>query len=146
MASLRVVYTTSDKLPELTLSPGQLYFIEDTRNIQFVNNDGELVNYTSVVSLATETGRAALSHPYPAMYWIRDTKTLWHYDLTDGWDQVTEPAKEQIIFEDRNQFPPVGEEDVIYVSDTTMYRYLDGEYKVISGGGSGSLDWLPINE
>lgn len=135
---LKVVYSTTDKLAGMTLSPGQLLFLQDDRSIRFVNQDSELVNYQSVVSLKTEAGRVALSHPYPALYWIKDTNVLWRYDSEDGWIQVTTPPKEQLVF---GELPEVGEINKIYIVDTEMYRYIDGEFKKIGGS---DLNWLPI--
>lgn len=140
---LKVIYTTSAKLPEIELAPGQLIFCEDTRHIQFVNSNSEVINYTSVITLATELGRTSLSHPFPALYWIKETNVLWKYDTTDGWFQLTYPPKDQIIFANRSDFPAVGDSNVLYVDGITIYRYINREY-VAMIGGSGDIDWRPI--
>ena len=140
----KITYTTSDKLPEITLSPGSLVFCEDDRSIRFVNKEGDLMNYQSVVSLASEVSRTSYPIPHPALYWVKSTNTLWKYDASDGWIQVTEPPEKQIFFGDRSDFPEVGKLDVLYVDGTTMYRYLGGTYRPMSGGG-GDMSWLPFD-
>ena len=138
--AFKIIYTTTDKLPEITLASGQLIFCQDDRSIRFVNSETELINYQSVVTLADETARTGMASPYPALYWVRATAKLWHYDPAVGWVLVTPDSEQQIIFGAR---PPVGEADKLYIDGTDMYLYLNGEYVKINGG-SGSLDWLPI--
>ena len=141
--AFKILYTTTDKLPEITLAPGQLIFCQDDRSIRFVNSETELINYQSVVSLDTDAEREALLTPYPALYWVRDTKELWRYDAMDGWSKVSSGGsggEQQIVFGTR---PAVGEADKLYIDGVCMYLYLNGEYVKINGGG-GSLDWLPI--
>ena len=134
---LKVVYTTSDKLSGITLAPGQLIFVEDERSIRFVNADSELINYQSVISLPTELGRTSLQHPYPALYWIKDTNILWRYE--DGqWYQLTNPPRDEIIFDD---LPAIGESNKLYINGDSIYRYRDNEYKEITS----KLSWSSIS-
>lgn len=142
MASFKVVYTDTSKLPGITLTSGMLVFLEDTRGIKFVNNDGNLIDYTSVVTLDTEAERRAFANPYPALYWIKETKALWRYEPGDGWSQVTsEPSGgDQIVFGPR---PTVGEDDKLYIDATDMFLWINGEYVKVNGGAS-EIEWLPI--
>lgn len=139
--AFKVIYTTSDKLPEITLAPGQLIFTQDDRKLQFVNNDGNLTNYTAVVSLATEQERADMANPYPALFWVRETAKLWRYETTDGWVRATADVEGQIVF---GPLPAVGETDKLYIDGLDMYVWFNNEFIKINGGGSADLDWLPI--
>ena len=139
--AFKVIYTTSDKLPEVTLTPGQLIFTQDDRKVQFVNSNSDLINYTSVVPIPTEAARAAMANPYPALYWIKETATLWRYEEDEGWVQATSPNEEQIVFGER---PAVGVANKLYIDGTNMYLYMNGVYIQINGGGPSDIEWLPI--
>ena len=139
--ALKITYTTTSKLPGLTLTPGMMVFCEDDRSIRFVNSESRLINYQSVVSLESEAARQTLVDPYPALYWIKETASLWRYEEEDGWVPAAASADEQIIFGER---PAVGEENKLYIDGLGMYLYMNGLYIQINGGGGTELNWLPI--
>lgn len=122
---LSVVETTASRLPSLSIKNGQLIFVKDSQKIA-LDIDGKRTFYNQIVVLQTESERTSLLAPIAGLfYYVVQTAILWAYQ-TEGWEQITTPPKEYIIFGVSN--PEVGETDVLYVNKTDKtISYWDDE-------------------
>lgn len=130
---LSVITTKSNRLSELEVSYGQLIFCQDKRTIYF--DTDERIAYEQIILLIDENQRLGIT-PVPSFYFVEDTAILWRYDNDNGWRQLTTPPSEQIVFLNRIEFPPIGKDKVLYVSESAIYRWQNGEYTDIS-----SIQW-----
>lgn len=122
---LSVVTTTSMRLPELEVKYGQLIFVRDERAIYF--DTEERTSFQQIIALSTEDQRLGLT-PVSGFYFVEDTGILWRYNIDSGWIQLTNPPSEQIAFLNKEDFPPTGKDNVLYISESAIYRWIDGEY------------------
>ena len=139
MATVKFICSSSTKVDTIPFKEGQILFVQDERAIYV---DGtERTCYQQIIFLQTEAQRTALAVPLHGFYFIEETKVLWEYD--SGWHQITEPPQKQIVFDNKSNFPPVGDPKVIYVDGINMYRYLNDQYQLMGGSGEGSI-WIQI--
>ena len=139
MAAVSFICSSSEKLDSIPFKAGQIIFVQDQRAIYV---DGtERTCYQQIIFLNSEAQRVALSIPIHSFYFIEETKCLWEYD--NGWHQITSPPKEQILFDDKDNFHIPGENNILYIDGTDMYRYLDDRYVLISNGSGNSI-WVEI--
>lgn len=133
---LKVVSTTSDKLDNIDVTYGQLIFSRDDRVIYF--DTDERTTYQAIISIASEEFRKKLVKPVNGYYFIEETGAIWKYDSTrySKWRQITTPPKDYVIFNEKDIFPAIGSEDVLYVDKDVIYRYIDGDYVEMN-----SLKW-----
>lgn len=140
MATVKLICSSSARLDSIPFAAGQVIFVQDERSIYV---DGtERVCYRQIITLSTDAGREALSYPLKSFYFIEDTKCLWQYD-DFGWHQLTEPPQKQIVFDNKDNFPEIGDFQTLYVDGIQMYRYIDDQYKLMNSGGGGSI-WIDI--
>ena len=125
--------TTSEKLNTIEVNAGNLIFVKDERTI-YLDTDVRTA-YQQIICLANDIQRTSLSNPIKGFYFIEDTCILWRYD--NGWYQLTSTPQDQIIFAPRSSFPAEGRENALYIDGTSMYRYIDGTYKLMNA----SIDW-----
>ena len=126
--------TTSDKLTNIEIKKGNLIFCRDIRTIYL--DDDTRTAYQQIIELPTDAARAALAYPINTFYFVDETCVLWKYGNGE-WHQLTTSANDQIVFARREDFPAVGNTAVLYVDGTNMYRYLNGQYLLMSG----TFDW-----
>lgn len=122
---MKFIATTSDKLEKIAVQSGQLIFSRDTRVI-YLDTDVR-TSFESIMTVATEVVRQSLASPVDGFYFVKDTKTLWHYE-DQTWICITEPPKESLVFADYENFPKVGEEKVLYCDKDKIYQW-DSESK-----------------
>jgi len=140
MASIKFICTSSAKLNDVPFNPGQIIFCQDVRHIYV---DGtERVGYQEIIKLPTELSRQALSYPIRSFYFIDETKILWEFDGT--WHQISYPPEKQIVFDDKDNFPVIGDHNTIYVDGLNMYRYIDDRYQLMNSGSGGGSVWVEI--
>ncbi len=134
------VCSSAAKLDSIPFKPGQIIFVQDERAIYL---DGtERTSYQQIITLGTEADRQNLRIPLKGFYFIKETLILWEYDGYD-WTQITSSPEKQIVFDDKDNFPPIGDFDVLYIDGLKMYRYLNDTYQLINTSGSGSI-WVEI--
>lgn len=144
MAEMRFISTTSDKVDGIAVERGNLIFVRDTRTI-LLDSD-ERVSFSQIITLNTESQRQALLYPLIGFYFIKDTKALWSFD--GGWSQVAggsapAPEHKELYFADTiDDFPAVGNNDVLYVTSDKTYRWLNNQYTNV--GGAGGSEWIEI--
>lgn len=141
MASIKFICSSSDKIDLIPVNAGQLIFSEDERCIYLDGTDR--VSYKQIITLDKEEYRIALPEPIYGFYFIKNTCILWQYDST-GWTQVTKEPKQQIVFDNRSKFPNPGDFNTLYIDGLKMYRFIDGDYRVVNSGGSGEIEWVTI--
>ena len=110
-----------------------MIFCQDKRTIYF--DTDERLAYEQIILLIDENQRLGIT-PVTSFYFVEDTAILWRYDNDNGWRQLTAPPSEQIVFLNRAEFPPIGKDKVLYVSENAIYRWQNGEYTDIS-----SIQW-----
>lgn len=141
MASISFVCSSAAKLDSIPFKPGQIIFIQDERAIYL---DGtERTSYQQIITLERESDRRSLYVPLKGFYFIKETLTLWEYDGFD-WTQITAPPTKQIVFDDKDNFPEIGDFDVLYIDGLKMYRYLNDTYQLINSGSGGGSIWVEI--
>ena len=54
--------------------------------------------------------------------------------------------KENIIFEDRDNFPEIGTEGLLYVTNDNIYRWNNNthSYTILGGSGSSVTEWQDL--
>ena len=111
---------TKDKLENLSISDGQLIFVYDTREI-YLDVNGERTTYSQIITLVDDEQRESLI-PVPGFYFVLSTNILWRY--ADQWIQLTGSPQEVVIFTE--ELPDIGVENTLYVKDTKIYKYDEG--------------------
>ena len=130
--SMRFISTTSGKLGNIAIVPGQLIFCSDTRVI-YLDTDVR-TSYQAVINVVDDATRKAIESPLEGYYYVRKENTLWSY--FGKWVQIT-GQDSSLVFVD-GDLPLEGEEDKIYVINDTMYRWDDtqNEYYQLAGGST----------
>lgn len=131
--------TSSDKLDAIAVKDGNLIFTEDDRAL-YLDARGKRTSYQQIICLQSEEQRTALPVPVKGFYFILDTYILWRYD-ENGWHPVTTTPQEQIVFGEYESFPEMGNPNRLYIDGTRIYRYLNGNYQLMSA----SFDWGEFN-
>jgi hypothetical protein len=110
---LKLVATTSSKIRNLTISDGQLVFLQDIGRIAF-DFKGKRVFYNQIVELETEAERLALENPLDGYYFVIGSGVLWSYK--GGWIQITnQPSNIEFI---DVALPQLGQENKLYINKT----------------------------
>ena len=136
----KTYYTTSSKLNTIDISPGNVIYCKDTSAIYIDNNNNERTSFALVVDCNTEEDRQRISYPNPsALFFVKETFLLYKF-VDGGWVPLNTSSVKQVIFDDYEDFPPVGVENRIYVAGLDMYRYKNGGYQPLNG----SNEWKPI--
>lgn len=126
-------YSTIDsKLPQLDVVNGQLIFVNDTRKI-YLDANGVRTEYAQIITLVNEEQRIGILAPLSGFYFVHETNTFWKY--SDGnWTQLTTPPLEKIIFlENDENLPTEGQDSVVYISDTKIYKWDKDKYVELGG-------------
>lgn len=121
MAQMKIVYTTSEKLPELDVVNGQIIFEEDTHTI-YMDMKGKRTSYSTIYVFSTESERINYSDPLFGFYFVEETNIVWRYK--NKWIQVTGSPSSVLYFGDvPNNFPIEGQEGILYCSDNGVYKW-----------------------
>lgn len=131
---LKIVSTTKSRVSELPVSYGQLIFCKDVRTIYF--DTDERVEYNQIMIFSKEAHRLA-SIPVCGFYFVQETNILWRYD--EKWIQLTSSPKEQIVFLPKDQFPSIGDINILYIDGTDMYRWTGDNYNPMGAPVWGSF-------
>lgn len=126
----KIVSTTSDKLSQLSVEFGQLIFCKDERALYF--DTDERTSYQQIIILSSESLRQSMLYPVSGFYYVQDTCIIWNYD--GEWHKLTNTPKDQIVFDDYENFPTEGSESVLYIDGIDMYRWLNGAYVNMMNG------------
>lgn len=129
-AIIKFISTTSEKVNSIPVTVGNLIFVKDDRTI-YLDTDVR-TSYQQIICIDTEEQRAAIEQPIVGFYFVSDTCVLWRY--SNGWYKITSAPQEQIVFRQRDRFPSVGMDNILYVDGTHIYRWIDGEYKEMATG------------
>ncbi len=121
MAQIKIVYTTSDKLPELPIENGQVIFVADVHEI-YMDMRNKRAGYSMINVFATEAEREAVQEPEIGFYLVEETNILWRYKTQ--WIQLTPTGLNPIVFgEEVSSFPERGVEDTLYCGDDAIYKW-----------------------
>ena len=123
----KFITTTKERLDLLPISHGQLIFVRDARKI-YHDYNGERIEYSQIFFLKDENTRLQLSTPLEFFYFVRETKVLWVYSIAEGWVALTTPPRENIVFTDSQNLPAKGEENTLYTTDYSIYRWNGSGY------------------
>lgn len=142
MAQLILKCISSSKLYDYPIVPGQLIFCRDTRTI-YMDTD-ERTAYQQIMIFDSEIQRVSLPVPVQGFYFVEETGVLWEYTGVD-WIQINKEPEKQLYFDSIDNFPEVGDANKIYVDGTRMYRYINGSYLLMTGGGgTAEISWVTI--
>lgn len=135
MATIKFIATTQAKVDSIPVAAGQLIFSTDERIIYL--DTTERTTFQSIITVPTEQFRQELTSPVEAFYFVNDTKILWQYEQSE-WYQLTNSPKENVVFTDEDSLPSEGEDEILYVTDTNIYRWnvTAQEYTKLGGGNS----------
>ena len=131
---MKFIATTSDKLDKIGLKAGQLIFTTDDRAI-YLDVDGKRTTYADIMTIVDDATRQAMKSPIEGFYYVRRENALWNY-YNGLWTQMT-GQKSNLVFSDGG-LPSEGENEVLYVEATTLYRWnsLTNSYDEIGGGSA----------
>lgn len=113
---MKFIATTSDKIDSIPVVSGQLIFSRDDRVI-YLDTDVR-TSFQQIITLIDDDQRLAIQFPLQGYYFVKDTKILWTYE-NGNWIQITEPPKQEVVY----GLPDVGEENVLYMEGTKLYRW-----------------------
>lgn len=133
----KFIKTTSARLSEIEINAGQIIFVEDERSVYLDSESGRKA-YNQIILLPTENARIALPYPLTAFYFVVETNVLWRYDGTD-WVRLTTPPQQEVVFLNSEELPQEGRENVLYVTPSSVYRYVGGGYVNV-----GSQSWTTV--
>ena len=141
--TIKFIVTTQKKLQDLPITSGQLIFVTDEQSIYLDTNIRTA--FKQIIKLPTEQFRKDMISPVDTFYFVDETKVLWQYE-NDEWFQLTNSPKENIIFADEGDFPDVGTEGILYVTEDSIYRWNNNtnQYTMLGGNNSSSLIWEDI--
>lgn len=131
------ITTTKEFLDSIEVKDGQLIFLSDSKEI-FLDSKGERQEYGNFIFLPTEEYRISIPYPIEGFYFVDDTNILWRY-FKKEWLQITYKPAQQIEFLSFENFPRVGEENKLYISNQDIYRWMNGSYQKI-----GSSYWIEL--
>ena len=75
MAQMKIVYTTSNRLPELPIENGQVIFVVDVHEI-YLDMRNKRSGYSMINVFATEAEREAVQEPEVGFYLVEETNVL----------------------------------------------------------------------
>ena len=133
---MKFIATTKDKLDTLSIKAGQLIFVQDERAI-YLDTD-KRTSYQAIINVIDDDHRLNLVSPVSGFYYVQATSVLWSF--FDGtWKQLT-GSDSSIVFADKENFPEIGNDKVLYVDGTLMYRWnIDTSTYELMTGGAGSV-------
>lgn len=127
---LKVYTTTSDKLNDLLVIDGQLIFVSDTKTI-YLDNNGIRLSYDIIQVLETDQDRIDIKNPKEGFYFVEESAILWRYKTK--WIQLTPNDVPHIILTEKYiDLPTIGEKDILYSTENTIYIWDNINKKYIS--------------
>lgn len=140
---MKFIATTSDKIPSIAIVSGQLIFSRDDRVI-YLDVENNRTSFQQIITVVNEETRKKLISPVIGFYFIGDTKALWNYDGSK-WSQITSNASENIVFDDEENFPIPGSENVLYVGKKSIFKWDVENNKYIEISGKAEITWGDIS-
>lgn len=117
---MKFIATTSDKMESINVVSGQLIFSRDDRVI-YLDTDVR-TSFQQIMTVAKEETLEKLTSPVQGFYFVEDTTTLWRFKNGE-WTQLTEKPGEHLVFLERENFPAIGKEKVLYIDKDKMYQW-----------------------
>lgn len=137
---LQVYTTVAARLSELPTKDGNLIFVRDTKKI-YLDTMGMRIGYDCIQTFLKDSDRLETLAPVEGFYFVQETGVMWNYK--DGWHQISPDNLNQIIFGKTEQdFPPVGDARLLYVTDDASFRWdtATNSYIVVSN----KTEWKSI--
>ena len=119
-AIVKFYHTTQSKLAQLPVSDGNLVFVTDMKKM-YLDINGNRLAYTDIQVLPKETDRTSILAPIEGFYYVEETNILWRYK--EGWKKVTPDNLSPLFFGAYEDFPPIGNSNVLYISDDATYKW-----------------------
>ena len=143
MANMKFIATNHDKLAEIPTKDGQVIFSRDEQVI-YLDSESNRVAFKNILIIDTEANRAQTVAIEGCFYYVEDSKLIYRYKDSQ-WNCLNST---EIIFNDRNAFPQIGDAAKIYVTKNSIYKW-DAEtedyVKIGSGNIMEELYWSSIN-
>ena len=118
---MKIVYTTSNRLDELTIEDGQIIFAVDTRTV-YMDMKNKRTSYSTIFVFETDAERLAMENPAKGFYFVEETSVVWRYKTQ--WIQITQSGLNPIVFgEEVSSFPERGMEGTLYCGDSAIYKW-----------------------
>ena len=122
---MKIIYTTSDRLDELTIEDGQIIFVVDTRMI-YMDMKSKRTGYSTIFVFETEQERLEMENPAKGFYFVEETSIVWRYKTQ--WIQITQSGLNPIVFgEEVSSFPERGMEGALYCGNNAIYKWNSSE-------------------
>ena len=139
---LNVYVTTSERLPELEVSNGQLIFVKDKRQVYF-DWSGVRVDYNLITVFETERQRLEEENPIEGFYYVEETAILWRFH-DEHWIQINSSPDNPIYFGEQETLPRPGNPNKLYVTDKIIYKWdsLLEDYVIVSN----KTEWTELKE
>lgn len=72
---MKIVYTTSNRLDELTIEDGQIIFAVDTRTV-YMDMKNKRTSYSTIFVFETDAERLAMENPAKGFYFVEETSVV----------------------------------------------------------------------
>ena len=121
MAQMKIIYTTSNRLDDLSIENGQIIFVVDTRTI-YMDMKDKRTSYSTIYVFETEEERLQMENPEKGFYFVEETHVVWRYKTQ--WIQLTQSGLNPLVFgEELTSFPEQGEEGKLYCGNDAIYKW-----------------------
>ena len=121
MALVKFIYTTSEKLSQLSIEDGQIIFIPELSTIA-MDMYGQRFYYQSTKTFETDAQRIEMPFPQKGFYWVEETETLWRWN--QRWTRISSSRDNSVIeAEKKEDFPQEGQSNTLYYTDDGIYSW-----------------------
>ena len=119
---LKAIYTVDSKLNDLPIENQQIIFVGD-RNKVCLDFKNKRHVFEQIMDIDTDSARKSIIAPIDSYYFVKDTCVLWRY-MNGEWNQLTTSPAIHIEYGDTaDDFPDIGKDFVLYISQDIIYRW-----------------------
>lgn len=117
MANVKFIATNSNKLSEIAKKDGQIIFSRDEQVI-YLDSSNKRTAFKNILIIDTEANRAQSVAIEGCFYFVEDSNLLYRYKDSQ-WNCLN---SSEIIFNDRNAFPEIGDATKLYATNDAIYK------------------------
>lgn len=131
-AIVKFYLANASTLNQIQKQDGQIIFCQDLKKI-YLDMHGQRTSYDTIQVFATDEIRQNLLAPVEGFYFVESTHILWRY-ASGVWKQISPANVNPIYAGGRDSFPVQGEPNVLYVTDTAIYKWDNdlNDYMIVS--------------
>lgn len=132
--TIKLYSILSSQLSNISIQDGNFIFVRDTRET-FLDVLNERIQYNSVIVLSTESWRESIQNPVAGLYYVKESKTLYEYNISEGWTEIVGSGGNTYFIESEEDLPETGKSGVLYIKDTQIFKWDEdaGQYCELGG-------------